>query len=300
MQKAGLSDTDFVARSIVLHTDVARLDGVAGQVFRFADGQRGQPEQTIADHWRMARSLVEALNRKAGRDSDLVFWYRATLAYMISIQMWSGNHAVGALERFGDAADLTFLVGCLHERLASPGPQASIAATRLPAGVQVRVGSEEHELDEAASLFRRALGRDGRQSEARLHYGRVLTLLGKPAAAVTELRRAVDELKEPEQQYYAQLFLGAALEATQQIGAARIAYQAALTLFADAQAPRLALSYLAASRGDREGAAREIAPLFERASHGRHDPWVGYFTACGRDADALLVESSRRLTTPRQ
>jgi tetratricopeptide (TPR) repeat protein len=300
VQQAGLGEADLVARAIVLHSDIARLEGVAGDIFRFTDGQQFEREQTRADHWGMTRLLADTLNAKAGRNADLALWYRATLTYMASIQLWSAPHARRALERFDDDPDLHYVVGCLHERLAARGAQASIAASRLPGNLQIRVGSESDELDDAAAHLKRALDRNGRHSEARLHYGRVLTLMGKPAAAVIELRRAVAELKEPGQKYYAGLFLGAALEDARQPGEARLAYEAAAMLFPNAQAPRLALSALMASGRNREGAAQELAPLFTRSHDDRSDPWVTYLVSCGRNADALLAEASRRLTTPRR
>ena len=300
IKNAGLSDSDLVARAIVLHSDIARLDAAAGELFLFTDGQAMNARQSGTDHWRMARAFGDWLRRADGRDQDLAFWYRATLAHMASIQMWMAGHARRALERFDDDPELLFLVGCLHERLAAPRTQESMSASRLPANVQVRVGSSDAELGDATSQLKRAVERNGAHAEARLHYGRVLTLAGRAAAAIPELRRAATEVKEPEQRYYAQLFLGAAFEANRQLSEARTAYDAAAALFPDAQSPKLALSQLAASRGDRSGAAQALEPLLAMSTEQRADPWWTYFSSCGHDADALMAEASRRLSTVRR
>jgi tetratricopeptide (TPR) repeat protein len=297
LRQAGLTESDFVMRAMILHTDVA-IGGAAGELFRFTDGQQMNREPSTADHWAMARMLSETINRKAGRDQDVAFWYRATLTYMAGVQLWNGRHALRALERFEDDGDLAFIVGCLHERLAAPRTQASMAASRLPAGVRVRVGSENDELREATSLYKRAFERNANHAEARLRYGRVLLLAGRVTAAIPELRRALAGLTEPEQRYYAHLFLGEALEATTQLDDARAAYQAAVTLMPKAQAPRLALSHLAASRGHRAEATQAIASLFEIAEDERSDPWWEYFPSCGRNANALLATAFGRMAAP--
>jgi tetratricopeptide (TPR) repeat protein len=300
LSRRGLTDVDFVMRGIVLHSDIAQLGDGTGTILRFWDGGRMDLDRRNADHWQMARALVDRIDAKAGRGSDLAFWYRATLSTMASSQIWNAEHADHALKRFADDAELQFLAGCLHETLAAAQTQVSLANTKLPAGVVVHVRSSGNELQQASSLLKRALELNPGQTEARLHFGRVLTLTGHAAAAVTELQRAIAGITDPAQQYYAQLFLGAALEAADQRAAAARAYQAAATLFPRAQAPRLALSQLALSTGDRAGASAAIEPLLTLSAREdeRADPWWNYFGSYGHGADELMAQARQRLVTP--
>jgi tetratricopeptide (TPR) repeat protein len=166
--------------------------------------------------------------------------------------------------------------------------------------VTVKVSSSADELKEAAARLRRAVALDARHGDARIHYGRVLTLIGRGAAAIDELRDAVPLAKERDQQYYAQIFLGGALESVNDHGAAKSAYQAAANLFPQAQVPRLALSGLAAASGDRAGSLTALEPLLSAAEGDvQPDPWWTYFPSCGRGAPALLDEARQRLTASR-
>jgi tetratricopeptide (TPR) repeat protein len=301
-EAAGMDDTDLVARAILLHTDIALLaENGAGLILRLTDGRPGNLD-AFTDHWRMTRDLESSLDRRAGRDADLAHWYRATLATMVSVFQWNTLHVDRALSRFADDAELQVLAGCLHEQLASPAVQSALATARVPPGSRIRIGSVRAELDEAADRLKRALALNDAHAEARLHYGRVLTLSGRHANAVTELRRALTGLRESLLQYYGQLFLGAALEGVNQFDNARAAYRAAAALFPRAQAPLLALSYLAASAGDRDGATAATTALaaLPSSEDERPDPWWTYLASCGRQAPQVLEAAQRRLATPRR
>jgi hypothetical protein len=78
LERRGLTDADFVARSIVLHSDIAQLVNGSGRVLNFADGKQ-LDERHDVDHWLMARRLGDTLDSKSERSADLAFWYRATL-----------------------------------------------------------------------------------------------------------------------------------------------------------------------------------------------------------------------------
>jgi len=298
IKRQRLSDIEFIARAIVLHSDVAILGNGTGNMLRTSDGSRMEVDFRQADHWSMTRRLAQLLDRKAGRDADLAFWYQATITWMASVEIWNTAHVEAAVVRFDEDAALQSLAGCLHEKLAAPATQAAIASSRLPPGVTLRVDSPANELKEAAARLRRSLALDSRQADARIHYGRVLTLIGRGTAAVEELRAAATLANEPEQRYYAQIFLGAAFESVNNLEAARTAYRTAATLFPEAQVPRLALSQLSAASGDRAGSVSALGTLLSATDREpQPDPWWSYYPSCGRHAPELLDQARRRLTT---
>lgn len=292
----GLTDIDFIARALVLHSDIAILGGGTGNVMRYVDGGQMEADFRKANQWRVAHSLVQLLSRYAGRDADLVLWYRATIAWMAGVQTWDIAHVNAAVSRFPDDANLQYLAGCLHETLAAPRTQASLAASRLPGGVTLGVGSASGELKDAASRLQRALALNPQQLEARLHYGRVLTLTGRSADAIPVLRPVAAQARDPELRYLAQIFLGAAFQAAHDSSSARLAYHAALTLFPQAQVPHLGLSALAALEGNRPDARDALAPMLSGPQNAVLDPWWTYVSSCGRDYAALLNQVRQRLT----
>ena len=293
--RAGYRDDDLVLRGVLLHTDIATLGTTPG--FQFSDGHPLRL-QNGADHWQTARALVDAVDAGVRRDDDLRVWYRATLAALEAADLWNVQHASDALTRFPDDADLLFLAGCLHEMLAAPTVQAWVDGAKLPAGMTLGVESAREELRLATPLLKRAIDRDGTFAEARIHYGRVLTLLDRPDEAVAVLRRAVGEVQDPRLHYYAELFLGAASEAANLPDDARRAYQQAAGVAPGAQSPMLALSQLAVRHGDRGAALRALEPMLAlpTGEDDRSDPWWSYFLSPGRSADEAMTEARRRLS----
>ena len=298
VRRAGVDENDLLARGLLLHTDIALLGRGAGTVLYFADGQERGVERG-GDHWALARALASFLDERSGRQPDVRLWYRATLTALAAADLWNARHADAAAAQFPDDAELLFLAGSHHESLAAPRVQASLAGIRLPRDLVIHIGSPAEELRLAASLLKRALDRDPAHAEARIHYGRVLTLLDRSGEATTHLHRAVAEAAEPEQRYYAQLFLGAVLEATNRRAEAQTAYERAAALFPHAQAPYLALSQLAARYGDRGAAARAIEPLLALGAGEaeRQDPWWLYARSTARHAERLMTQASQRLAT---
>jgi tetratricopeptide (TPR) repeat protein len=266
-------------------------------VLRFADGRDVGLERSV-DHWQMTRTLANSVESSAGRSLDVRLWYRATLASMAEADLWSVTHAAEAVARFPDDARLLFLAGCVHEALEAPRVQASLAGARLPGGSSFHVAPPHEELRQAEGLLKRALAREPEFVEARIRYGRVLTLLDRPDDAVKELRRAAGGASDPPLDYFAQLLLGAASEAANRRDDARRAYERAAELAPQAQSPRLALSQLAARAGDRGAALSALEPMLAQAhrSEDRTDPWWSYYTSQGRAADALIIEARQRLS----
>jgi len=64
-----LSDIEFIARAIVLHSDIAILGNGTGNMLRTVDGTRMEADFRQADHWSMSRRLAQLLDKKAGRDA---------------------------------------------------------------------------------------------------------------------------------------------------------------------------------------------------------------------------------------
>lgn len=295
-----LSDLEFIARAIVLHSDIAILGNGTGNMLRTVDGTRMEADFRQADHWSMSRRLAQLLDKKAGRDADLALWYQATITWMAAVEIWNTAHVDASIARFESDAALQFLAGCLHEKLAAPATQAAIASSRLPPGVTLNVDSPADELKEATMRLRRAVALDPQLVDARIRLGRALTLTGRSSAAIEELRAAVPLAREPEQKYYAQIFLGAAFENVNNPVSAQTAYRAAAVLFPQAQVPRLALSQLAALSGDRKESLSTLEPLLSaKDGEPQPDPWWSYYPSCGRRAPELLDQARRRLTTTR-
>ena len=303
-------DNYILRRGALLHGDVpviaplamsAEIEprAVAGpERFRIeiSDGREIELRQS-AVHWEMARMLLDFVGPRGsdradpGGDDMVRQWYRATAAWMQLRQVHDKFHLDRARELFPADPDILFLAGCQRETFAGPAIQAAVRSAVLPTGVTIDVESGRGELRQAETLFRRALEIKPDHMEARLHFGRVLALLGRPADAAVELRRAVVELRETQLLYYAQLFLGSEEEALGNREAARAAYEHAAELSPTAQSPLLALSQLARRHGDRPAALRAMERLFtipggDPSEH--DDPWWSYYVFQARDAGELL------------
>jgi tetratricopeptide (TPR) repeat protein len=145
---------------------------------------------------------------------------------------------------FPDDPFLLRLRGGYHDALASSEVQAFARSS----GVAVNIGSAQSELRAAESHYRRALALDD-AVDTRIRLGRAPSLQNRHAEALAFLG-LLDADAPPHLQYYAALFTGRAAEARGRAGEAREAYERAAALFPRAQAPRFALSHLAASQGD--------------------------------------------------
>jgi tetratricopeptide (TPR) repeat protein len=295
---AGLDADDLLARGLVLETDVVTVGGGQGLVMHFSDS-RGLGIQRGGDHWALARRLASWLEKSRARRADVRLWYRAILSGAAAADRWYEPNAVAAEALRPPDADVLFLAACVHETFASPRLQAAAAGAHAPSGVTMDVRSAKDELSDAASLLKRALDLTPGHVDARIHYGRVLTLQDHAADAVAQLKRAATAATTPVQRYYARLFLGDALEATNQREEARAAYTEAAALFPRAQSPRLALSELAARYGDRDIVAEAMTSVVARPDEEteQDDPWWSYARSSGRDSEAMMEEARERLMT---
>jgi hypothetical protein len=311
-RRRGDHDNYILRRGALLHADIAMLvlrssgpltanaagttgDGVT---LAMSDGEGVADLRPLAIHWAVARMLLDnvvppsAAAVAPAHDDMVRQWYWATAAWMQQAQQYQTEHLSRARALFPRDADILFLSGCERETYAGPAIQSAVRSASLPAGVMLDVASDQNELRAAEEFFRGALAVRPGFGEAHLRLGRVLLLRGRAADAVIELQQAIASLQDQRLLYYAQLFLGAAQEATGQFDPARASYETAVQLNPRAQSPRLALSAFARRTGDRAAALRALQDVFElpEGDAERDEPWWSYFVAQARNADALLAE----------
>jgi tetratricopeptide (TPR) repeat protein len=296
--------TDYVLRrGAMLHADVAMSSG--GVLFEGMSTPPASAAERLtisvedgrdsgiffgAVHWDIARNLLDHI-RPAG-DPMVRLWYHATAAWMQAHSYHENvDHLTRALSLFPKDPDLLFLSGCEHESFARPSIQAAVRSVKLPPGYDMAVQSEEVELRQAETRFRRALDERPAFVEARIRLGRVLLMRGRGREAAEELRRASTGTDEDLLKYFSAMFLGAAEEAIGNGDAAAALYDRASSLYPNAQSPHLAQSALARRRNDRAGALSAIERVFQRAAADPDgdDPWWKYDLAAGRHADTLLT-----------
>ena len=311
--RLGGDDNFVLRRGALLHADIAML--MPGSVEPMTGGAPDGPRRVrmhtsdglalevgeLPPHWEIARMLLDfvrpagAANPAPGLDDMVRLWYRSTAAWMQAREQHDTVHLDRARAIFPNDADILFLSACQHEVYAGAPVQSALRAMPVPTGMRSDVVSARAELQQAETLFRRALAANPAMGEGRLRYGRVLLLLDRQADAASELRKALEMVTEDELRYYGELFLGAAETARRNFPAAREAYGRAARFYPEAQSPRIALSELARRLGDRGGAWREMQAIFERPSIDAEpdEPWWRYFVVQARNADALL-EALRR------
>ena len=305
-QEAQQGDLNRVLRrGVILHTDVALLDlgkwddrplleGMGAN----ADGHAVPIPPVI--NWEFARLLIECVPKSSSQDPMVRQWYIATTAYMESRRLlgYAGPNLQSALKRFPSDAKLLFYAGVLHETWASPLNQNFV----LPKGGSVSFKSRVPELKLAREHYEKAIASDPTFAEARLRLGRVLGMLGHHDKALVELQQASASLKDSLLLYYASLYLGTELGALSRRSEARSQYERASMLYPNAQAPLLALSELAHSEGDAEGALLAIQRVFElpRKNLWEDDPWWMYDVSHARDAQLLLEKLGMIMGGPSQ
>jgi tetratricopeptide (TPR) repeat protein len=291
----------LVVRTPVEHITTRRYPPLGPQRFKMeiSDGQQIDFGQT-AVHWEVARMVLDyvmpggAGGPAPGRDEMVRQWYRATAAWMQSVEDHDTVHLDRAREIFPADPDILFLSGAQRDTYASSHIQSAVRSAVLPFGVSFALGSERAELRQAEGFFRRALAIKPDHVEARLRLGRALGILGRHADAARELGQALASLDEDVLRYYGTLFLGAEEEALGQHDAAFDAYHRAAALYPTAQSPWLALSQLARRRGDRAAALRALQQVFDLPTEAdRDDPWWTYYVAQARNTDQLLEDLRR-------
>jgi tetratricopeptide (TPR) repeat protein len=281
---------DLLLRGAALHADIARLipedivrrSAKQQRIFVVQDG-REHGTRYLSIHWELGRSLLDAVAPRPAAHKGVLAWYQETSSDLLRLRSLAeaAVHLPKARQIFPADPVLLFISGVLHERFSSPVLQAAAASVLAGHRGEVSLSSAKGELGRAERFFRETLAIQPRHLEARVRYGHVLAALGRHAQAADELRAAIREGVDGEFLYFAELFLGSQEEVLGNTTAARAHFERAVSLYPQAQSPRLALSQLSRRVGDRLGAQRELRFLAELPDdeRRRRDPWWYYYDA---------------------
>ncbi|MBN2241803.1 MAG: VWA domain-containing protein [Acidobacteria bacterium] len=304
----------LLKRAALLHTDIALLQLDTGQIrekrpdYRGAVSIKGNDAIALQDghatvqgrgwHWKFARQLLDNVTPRPSEDGMVRKWYVAATAFMLAGRLAADaeDNLALAMEYFPSDPHLLFYRGVLHEKYAAPAFQNALP----PDGITFAFGNAETELKKARKYFQKALKADPEFSEARLHLGRVMGLLGDHQEAVEELQKAAASITDDRLSYYGFLYLGNELAALNRTAEARIQYETAAALYPNARAPLLSLSRLALSGGDYKNAlffGKQVLTLPSEEA-GSDDPWWSYDVSPGFNASALISEMYEAVEIP--
>jgi len=253
-------------------------------------------------HWDVAMDLLDALPASP-RDAFVGEWYASIGAYFVEQRQFSNAlvHFDRARGLVPDDARVLYGEARLHETLSAPRMQNFVRATTMDNGVFVRgIESAARELRRAEGLLQKALSADPTLVTARLRLGRVIMQQQRWKEGLTHVERALAETKDPMLGYFANLFAGDAELALGNTDEAQRSYERALTLFPDAQAPRLGMAAALSVGGDREAAVAAVLPTLTKRPDGRgeDDPWWMYYDSNMEEATALLERLRAPFTEP--
>jgi len=298
-------------RGASLHADIAMLG--AGQstapdgpsrpprsssiMLFLADGQQTGVDAASVQ-WEMGRRLLDKVRSKGtrklgpdpGADETVRLWYLAANAYMQATEQMDAWHVERSVQLFPQDPEVLFFAACAREWFSGPQAQSVLQSMTLSRELFNLIGAESDELRNAERLFRQSLERDSLRSEARIRLGRVLGRRGRHQEAIVELRQATTATRNRLLLYYGNMFLGAEADALGLTDEARQAYERSGGLYPLAQAPRLALSALAARSGDRAEALSAIKSVLEGDDPQLiDDPWWSYYTSQARDLEGIVT-----------
>ncbi len=284
----------ILKQAALLHTDIAMLGLETGD-YRDAS----EKEAVFLDgrvsvlprrpHWDLACRLIESVSPVASQDPMVRQWYIATTAYLQSRRLlaYANRSIISALKKLPSDDRILFYAGVLHETYASGMTQNA----QMPVFWQKANDSKESELNQARHFLQRAVKVNPGFGEAHLRLGRVMGLLGLHGQAYWELQQADQLIQDSQLSYYVALQLGCQFEMLSHPNEARDQYERAAMLYPLAQSPLLALSQLARSSDDIEGASLALQRVFDLPDRDgwEEDPWWGYDLSHVRDADYLIA-----------
>jgi hypothetical protein len=299
-------DRRFLVRALVLHTDLAIVQRAQAQrgrasgrtasaplggssSFMVVDGHATGRRQN-APHWNIALQVADALASLEDVEARRVarHWFRTVNALFLHWAEGSRLYVEAGLRLLPDDAALHLDRGTMHQLYASPRVQRFFDRLDTAAGYPAE--SPADELRRAEVSLRKALALDPSLWEARIRLAHVTGDLGQPAEAVALVQEALAVPVPPFFQRYATLVLGRNLMRLNRVGDAAEAFDRAVTLAPDAQAPRIGRSQaaLAAGRASDALAALTASLTPERALDAEGEDWAQYFRVREPLAAAML------------
>jgi tetratricopeptide (TPR) repeat protein len=150
-------------------------------------------------------------------------------------------------------------------------------------------------LNDAGKWLREAVERDPAMLLARLHLGRVETLLSREQEGLVHLERVFTDVADPGDAYLAALFSGAARERLRQPGAAAEWYRRAIARFPVGQAAYVALSEVLQRSGKTGEARAMLHGLLDGKAELTGEPWWWYLADPPGVAEARLAGLRREV-----
>ena len=276
------SDAEVQAAAL-LHLDAAVSEARRGDSITAAR-ERDEGERLAL--------LVEDPARRARFHRE---WALGAAAFYRS--RYDAGTALAILERASAASadDMELLMSraVIHETLGGRASSGS-GSPRLSAA-EAGDAAATH-LPKAEELYRRVLSSAPGQVEARLRLGRTLFLQGRHAEAIAEMDQVLSGRPSTAEALLAQLFAGAALEATGEAAAALARYEKALVLDPRSRTAAMASTRLLARAARLSEARLRMAQLVGRTDEAAaaDEPWWRYRLA-GFGEDAGFEERMGRL-----
>jgi tetratricopeptide (TPR) repeat protein len=250
-------------------------------------------------NWPFARSLVDLMlfdPSSTSASAERAFtaeWYHATSAYLFSV----GDHAdlrghlQYAARSLPDDARIAFDRACYAETMGLAYTQVlrdDQGFWDVKEGVRVELPSRDKTDEEAEKLFRRALDVDPSLAEARVRLARLLERRGRVEEAAAQLSQTQTSTLSHAVQFYADLIAGRIAASQGRFVDAVDRYEAAATLYPDAQSALVGGSQAAVMASDVPRALSFVRQLSPRAEVFEADPWRIYHMGPGRDVDDLM------------
>jgi tetratricopeptide (TPR) repeat protein len=327
VKRFGLADVPFLTRALVLHTDlaiaqreaVARMGGRGyGSSVVLEDGRQvGRRQQS--PHWGIALAIANTLAERRDADAKRMarLWFGAVNALFLYWAESSPRVLESAFHHWPDDAVLHVYRGTHRQMLADPRVQQSMAVDDVPRPSLGRVRPREFadepppdverteirrarqggplgssgELARAEEDLRRAIALDPGLFEARIRLAHVVGERGNAAEAVALTQEALRVRVPPFFESYATLILGRNLARLGRFTEAGAAFDRAVALAPDAQAPRMGRAQIALAVGRPADALAALTAILgpDRAIAPTDEAWSVYYRVSDPAAPAQLA-----------